>query len=331
MKISHLNPAKYFFVLVAMLLSIVTKAQDGISAKDSAEIIKAMNDVSARIEAVLKADKTLYAEMSDAIKKISTITDTILFDEALAKYRTKYFTAYGAAVKKAGIDMYKIAEGLKLKFPYITFLVNNDFALEYYKTNKTKSSIDNTLPTSQTTTTTTTSISSFDKSKTEGCVAVSGSKVSFDGLKVHCWAGAAVAGGCMSEGVLTNHTNLPDDPRSIVLIIKYNCRAKGYAVSVGGFSSCNSLGAVRISRINSGTLDVLEGDAVNDYALAPILWYARYDKQKDFSHTIDLSEYKGQRLEIIGDVMSFALAAVVCATRGDGYSKITKADLIITK
>src|ERR1051325_1896746 len=110
---------KQFLIVFLSVIVMIGRVKAQIPSKDSAEIASVMQSVSEKIEAVLRTEKTVYDEMLSTLKKINAITDTVLLDEALSKYRSKYLTTYGAAVKKAGVDMYKIASGLQIKYPSI--------------------------------------------------------------------------------------------------------------------------------------------------------------------------------------------------------------------
>lgn len=321
------NFLKVTFVLTAFILATATVSKAQISAEDSALIWKKMNSVSDKIEAELKINKALYDEMKAALKDINLIKDTALLDAALASYRSKYLSQYSAAVKKAGVDISLVASELKSKIPNCTFRVNNDFSLEVETVrNVPVAEYKETV----TTTTTTTSITSFDKDKDEGCGVVAGSSVSFGTRKVHTHTKAILAGYCSSSGQIINETNIPSGAKTVALKMKYTLRTKGYAVATPGVASCGSSGSLSVE-INTSTPKKLVDDLVDRHAIAPVAWYARYDKEKDYSHTIDLAEYEGKTLKIKGRTWAAVAVAIVSATGAHGYSTITKADLIITK
>jgi len=311
-------------VLSFIELILIYSASAQIPSADSAAIMKYMNDVSLKIENELKKNKELYTDMMDALKKISSIKDTVQLDAALAAYKTKYQAHYGVVVKSAGIDMNKVAVELHIKYPYLIFTVNNLYALEYERSYKT---LTYEFKETTTSTTTTTTLTSFEKDEEEGCGGVSGSYAHFDGRKIHVWAGALVAGGCTAIGDLTKKVDIPSDAKSIVLKVNYTLRSKNYAISVGAVASSVSNGTATI-RVGNTTL---QSDRVEKSALAPVAWYARSNKEKDFTNSIDLTKYKGDQLTIKGHAYASSCSGGPSTSEGNGYSKITKADLIITK
>jgi len=319
--------AKSIFVLAAaiFLVSIVSKGQDGISSKDSAGIMKYMNEISAKIDAELKKNKELYNEMEKALGQINAIKDTALLDAAIDAYTAKYKDAYGAALKNAGVDMNKCASDLHLKYPYILFAVNNFYSLEWEQESK---SVVYEIKELSTETTTTTTLSSFTSDKEEQCLAVAGSSTKFDGRNIHSYAEAAVIGGCATHGSLVKKVDLPADAKKIILKLNYTLKRKGKAVSQFGLTGASSKGSVKTTIVDTKTLQY------NYYAreiIAPLHWTAKYNKEKDYTNSIDLTQYKGKTLRIEGKAAAAAFAEYVSNSHADGYSKITKAELIITK
>jgi len=321
---------KSFFVLAAniFLATTVGKGQVEIAAKDNAEILKVMNDASAKIEAALKEDKTLYNEMTDAMKKINSINDTAFLRTALASYRSKYLIKYGDVIKKAGVDINKMVADLKLRYPTIHFEVINNYAVKYKKIIPPGSY---TAPKDETTagTTTTIDLKSFTQdTKKEECTLAAG-EVIFGSRSVLAKSSMITyCCGCIITGQIRKFEDLPSTAKSIRLRVYFYMSIGGRATSAGGVAY--AAGHAYVDPIAGGH-HLGSFDYLNSNVLAPFAWYAEFDEYDELTESFDITSYKGQYAGVMAEGYAKTSAAYVATTYSWGKAAITKAELIITK
>lgn len=298
------------------------KDQEVISA-----IRKDIDAAYAPLEAVLKSDKAFADRLSDELKAASTEKDPARRKAALAVYASKYAADYGKYAAKAGLRMDQILASLSARYKDYAFQAANTYGILFRK-KKVKPPPKGVKPASAPVTRTVQL--TVNPSQDGNCMGVAGVSTEFQarGVTVSNWA--AVAGGCGISAHLKHRSELPDNVRSLRFRLAYTARVEGSAVGAVGVSTAFA-SVYMMSEAGGEYLFDPFRPVLDMNLVAPFLWVAFFDDDAEFDEEYDLTDRKGERLEIWGTARVLSSSVVCCGTGASARLRLREAELIITE
>jgi hypothetical protein len=162
------------------------------------------------------------------------------------------------------------------------------------------------------------------------CLGVAGVSTQFQGRGVTISNWAAVAGGCGISAHLKHRSELPDNVRSLRFRLAYTARVEGSAVgAVGGSTAFASV--FMMSEAGGEYLFDPFRPVLGIQLIAPFLWIAFFEDDAEFDEEYDLTDRKGERLEIWGTARVLSSSVVCCGTGATARLRLREADLIVTE
>ncbi len=264
-------------MLAALLLGGATtspanaKDPDALTPTQDAQLEKLFAGVDARLDAALSADPKRREAMESDLKALLALPEGKARLEAGRAYRQRHAAYYGAALKRAGVDLAAVARQLQQVLPGHTFQATSDhMILGQFGDAKDQGSTATTAPASSRTIRLV-----LDPSASANCAGLTTRDIEQTRDFMEVKARAAGAGGCSQGANLSTNYDLTQ-ASTASLAVYYSARV---SVEVGGIAG------VGMGRANATVTAPSISNTLSVSAVAPLLWYAN----KESSRSVRLS------------------------------------------
>jgi hypothetical protein len=325
------NLLLFFFTTLALNL-FAQRQEDTEFNKINEEISKEMETYNKKIEASFKKENpNLMKEMLDKLTQVSKIENEDEREKALKDYQKIYLKQYTLIVQKSGVNFSAFITKLKRKYKNYNFEILDNFAI--FVENK-EPDTENAVK-KQNRPVGTTEVVEIKDLKTmseEDCALIGSTKTTITTNSAESKARATAAGNCDAASMIYGNYLLPS-AQKIVLKISYKFNMKVEAIAVGAIGVSSFAGNTLISGIdcnpecNSDFISTCNGNCnVNTSfkyksisCIAAILWGTSEKRKRDYEEIIDLSQYKGKKIDMVGTCLVSSIGMGVC----NAYSRAT--------
>lgn len=246
-----------------------TKDPDELTPTQEAQLKKLFAQVDSRMDAALSVDPKQRAVMESELKALAAMPDGKARLEAGRAYRQRHAAYYGAALKRAGVDLAAVARQLQQVLPGHTFQVTADhMILGQFGETKAQGSV----PPPATASTRNLPLS---RSASGNCGGPSNRWIAQTGDSMRVESRAVLVAVCTQQGELASDFDLTQ-ASAASLAVRHQAE-----VSVEVFG----LVGIAMGRARAGVTGASINNSLSTSAVAPLLWYAN----RDSSRTVDIA------------------------------------------
>lgn len=336
-------------ISMAMHSGIFAQTQDDITLQ---EIYKEIDEkYSKRVEQAFKKDMGRVNKMKSELEEVDKIKDNPGKKKGLDNYKSANKENYGKAIREAGVNLNQLLAELQRKYPAYSFSIIDDYAISIERKGPAQGSLssmnnqenlyeeqtamaklngpnaENMYSTAYEAGNTFQELA-FTQSRSVACHVASGGGVEFGARRIRAFSTGVVGGSCTAMGDIRNRTVLPATAQAITLNLSGTVECTGFALATLGFAftvvdsyvSASIEGVTSLSDLSSRT---------SKSVMAPFLWFASINEYKSFNYSINVTQWKGRTLLVLGSSYSNSVAAACCGTTSSGRTTINTANLSI--
>jgi hypothetical protein len=297
------------------LLSQKENNDDDLSKEDIEKITSILSANDKKIESALKSDAKNYNAMKSDIENLSKLKDDAQKAMSIKDYQKKYSVAYGNALKKAGVDLNRIAKQLQSQYPKYIISVENH-AIYFKKSDLPKITGGKTSGKTEEV-----KLSNFRESKDQSCALGSGGNVSQTSTSVKVTSNAVVAGGCRTFGEKILDYLIPKNVKNAKLKVKGTILVEGFAVGILGVATSFNGSYFNLDRNN------IVGNS--SYTTALFLWVAHNLEESDIEYESEFLPSKN--INLVFYSRSSSMAGICCETHGRAEINNIDAKVVLSK